>query len=108
MLFRVRQVLTISAIEFLLEHRFNLDALYRDGVPYLSRPEEALAIAKAEERRDRQVTHTMLDVKETDVDSLRFLEACRKLIDTWMAAGTVGLPISFKSLFPSVHEADTQ
>ncbi|KAL4903274.1 hypothetical protein BDW74DRAFT_169153 [Aspergillus multicolor] len=76
-----------SAVEFLLENKFNMDSLYRTGVTYISREEEAKAISKAEERRKATPIQTSLDVKETDYDSLAFLDLVRKLIDNWLALG---------------------
>lgn len=75
----------ILAIEFLLENKFSLAALYKDGVSYLSRDEANLALAKATERRDRVGARTVLDIKETDYESLQFLKATRCLIDDWLA-----------------------
>ncbi|KAL4742383.1 ribonuclease H-like domain-containing protein [Aspergillus similis] len=76
-----------SAIEFLLEHKFDMDALYRTGVTYVSREEEAQAISKARERRKTAPALTSMDVDETDYESLSFLKLVRKLIDEWHALG---------------------
>ncbi|KAL5045516.1 hypothetical protein BDW71DRAFT_198248 [Aspergillus fruticulosus] len=76
-----------SAVEFLLEHKFNMDALYRTGVTYVSREEEARSVSKAEERRKTAPALTSMDVKETDYESLAFLGLVRKLIDEWLALG---------------------
>ncbi|RDW79165.1 CAF1 family ribonuclease [Aspergillus mulundensis] len=75
-----------SAVEFLLENKFSMDSLFK-GVTYVSREEEAKAISKAEERRKATPIQTSLDVKETDYDSLAFLDLVRKLIDDWLALG---------------------
>lgn len=77
------------AVEFLLENKFHMEALYKDGVPYLSREEADLAMARATERRDRVGVRTSLDVKETDYESLQFLKAVRRVIDDWLALGKV-------------------
>ncbi|KAL2864456.1 ribonuclease H-like domain-containing protein [Aspergillus lucknowensis] len=76
-----------SAVEFLLENKFNMDSLYRTGVPYISREEEEKAISKAVERQNRTPTSTSLDVKDTDHDSRTFLSLVRQLIDNWLALG---------------------
>ncbi|KAL2851591.1 ribonuclease H-like domain-containing protein [Aspergillus pseudoustus] len=76
-----------SAIEFLLENKFNMDSLYRSGVPYISREEEEKAVAKAVERQNQTTISTSLDVKETDHDSLAFLQVVRHLVDRWLALG---------------------
>lgn len=65
-----------------------MDLLYRDGVPYLSRDEQAQALARAVARQERPVRKA-LDVKDTDYESLAFLSAVRRLVDSWVAAGTV-------------------
>ncbi|KAL2819250.1 ribonuclease H-like domain-containing protein [Aspergillus granulosus] len=76
-----------SAIEFLLDNKFNMDSLYRSGVPYISREEEEKAMAKAIERQNQTTTSTSLDVQETDHDSLAFLQDVRQLVDKWLALG---------------------
>ncbi|PKX99583.1 CAF1 family ribonuclease [Aspergillus novofumigatus IBT 16806] len=76
-----------SAIEFLLENKFSIDSVLKQGVQYLSREEEKQAIANAIERRDRVATHTSIDVKETEHESLAFLKAVRRLVDDWLALG---------------------
>ncbi|KAF4219726.1 hypothetical protein CNMCM8980_007556 [Aspergillus fumigatiaffinis] len=76
-----------SAIEFLLENKFSIDSILKQGVQYLSREEEKQVIANAIERRDRVATHTSIDVKETEHESLAFLKAVRRLVDDWLALG---------------------
>jgi poly(A)-specific ribonuclease len=76
-----------SAIEFLLENKFSIDSILKQGVQYLSREEEKQVIANAIERRDRVATHTSIDVKETEHESLTFLKAVRRLVDDWLALG---------------------
>ncbi|KAL4883469.1 ribonuclease H-like domain-containing protein [Aspergillus karnatakaensis] len=76
-----------SAIEFLLEHKFNMDSLYRTGVQYISRSEEAQAVAKAVQRQTQTNPATSLDVKDTDLESLGFLNSVRRLLDDWLALG---------------------
>ncbi|KAI9930470.1 hypothetical protein MW887_011224 [Aspergillus wentii] len=74
-----------GAVEFLLANKFSMDSYYRNGVSYLSREEEDLAIAKAKERHDRTVVCSTLDVKETEHESIKFLKATRRLVDDWLA-----------------------
>lgn len=66
-----------------------MEALYKEGVPYLSREEASLAMARAAERGDRLKTRTSLDVKETEYDSLEFLRIVRGLVDEWLAVDGV-------------------
>ncbi|KAE8313357.1 ribonuclease H-like domain-containing protein [Aspergillus transmontanensis] len=76
-----------GAVEFLLENNFCMNSLYSDGVHYLSREEETIAIARAAERYGRTSVRKVIDVKETEHDSLAFLEAVRYLVDGWLALG---------------------
>ncbi|KAF7621266.1 hypothetical protein AFLA_011571 [Aspergillus flavus NRRL3357] len=76
-----------GAVEFLLENKFCLNSLYSDGVHYLSREEETIAIARAAERYGRTSVRKVIDVKETEHDSLAFLGAVRYLVDGWLALG---------------------
>lgn len=78
-----------AAIEFLLEHKFEMSALYRTGVTYVSREEEARAISKAQERCKMAPVLTSMDFHETDYESLAFLGLVRKVIDEWIALGDV-------------------
>ncbi|KAL3431973.1 ribonuclease H-like domain-containing protein [Aspergillus tetrazonus] len=69
------------------EHKFDMGALYRTGVTYVSREEEARAISKAQERCKMTPVLTSMDFDETDYESLAFLGLVRKLIDEWIALG---------------------
>ncbi|EAU29549.1 conserved hypothetical protein [Aspergillus terreus NIH2624] len=75
-----------GAVEFLLDCSFSLDSLYKNGVPYLSREEEAQVWTISQARENRPV-RTELDVKDTDYESIAFLDAVRQLIDEWLASG---------------------
>ncbi|RJE22372.1 CAF1 family ribonuclease [Aspergillus sclerotialis] len=76
-----------SAVEFLLQNQFRLDPLLQHGVPYVSREEEQMILSNAFERRDRLKTHYAMDIKDTDHESLAFLENVRRLVDDWLALG---------------------
>ncbi|KAE8349978.1 ribonuclease H-like domain-containing protein [Aspergillus coremiiformis] len=76
-----------GAVEFLLENNFCLNSIFKNGVHYLSREEETIALAKATERCGRTSVRKMIDVKETEYDSLAFLKAVRQLVDDWLARG---------------------
>lgn len=80
------------AADFLMENKFSMDSFFKHGVRYLSRDEEHQAMAKALERRDRPMTHRSLDVKETEHESIEFLQAVRRLVDDWLAPGDVHRP----------------
>lgn len=96
-----------SAIEFLLENKFSIDSILKHGVQYLSREEEKRAIANAIERRDRVATHTLIDVKETEHESLAFLKAVRRVVDDWLALGAVRQP-SLGPLWKLIIVPDTR
>ena len=67
-----------------------MDSFYKNGVRYLSRDEENQALVKATERRDRTVENrSLLDVKDTDHESIEFMKAVRRLVDNWLALGDV-------------------
>ncbi|KAH8429420.1 CAF1 family ribonuclease [Aspergillus melleus] len=76
-----------SAMEFLLQNQFSLNSLYNDGVRYLSREEEDIAMAKASARFNRTKSHAVMEVKETEHDSIEFVQAVRKLVKDWLALG---------------------
>lgn len=91
---------SIEAVEFLLENKFCLNSLYSDGVHYLSREEETIAIARAAERYGRTSVRKVIDVKETEHDSLAFLGAVRYLVDGWLALGEVNC-LEYIALLPN-------
>lgn len=68
-----------------------MDSFFSDGVPYISREEERIAIEKAAARRDRVATRDALDVKETEHESLSFLGNVRYLVNNWLALGNVDI-----------------
>ncbi|KAJ5611140.1 hypothetical protein N7510_007859 [Penicillium lagena] len=75
------------AVEFLLANGFSIDIQCKYGVPYLSREEEKEAIAKATERLTRQTTGKSLNIKESDHESLEFVQAVRQVLTSWLAEG---------------------
>ena len=64
---------------------FRMEAPYTDGLPYLSREEEALIKADLIERQNFGAIISDIDVKDTDEESLGFLKAAREDIDEWIA-----------------------
>lgn len=74
------------AVQFLLGNHFSIDALCKQGVHYLSRDEETQAWAHANIKVNR---NDVVDVKETDQETLDFLKAVRHAIDNWLAQGEV-------------------
>lgn len=79
-------------VEFLLSHQFSLDQVCKFGVPYLSRDEEADAIAKAvDSYKSNPPPSKSLDIKEMDHESLEFIQGVRESIDKWLAQGKVSI-----------------
>ena len=81
-------------MEFLLGHRFRLEAPFIEGVPYYSRKEEALArqIAFARWNRNRI---TSIEIAEGDQESLDFVQRTRLEISAWKDLPEVWLPFYF-------------
>lgn len=75
-------------MHLLLEHNFPMGASFLQGVPYLSRQEEAIM------RRSRQEKASFagsvdIEVKEDDVQSIRFLKNVAKGIHLWKSKKVV-------------------
>lgn len=66
-----------------------MDSLFRNGVGYLSRDEEIKAVARVTERFKRPEATTTIGVDETESESIAFLQEVRRLVDEWLALGTV-------------------
>ncbi|KAL1965715.1 hypothetical protein VTN77DRAFT_5215 [Rasamsonia byssochlamydoides] len=74
-----------SAVEFLMANKFRMQAPFEEGVYYLSRDEEKRAMAKALQRQDRPGDRSVIDIPESDTESLEFLVTVRKAINAWLA-----------------------
>ncbi|KAI9760982.1 MAG: Mitochondrial beta-keto-acyl synthase [Chaenotheca gracillima] len=77
-----------GAVEFLLGHRFRLEAPFTEGVPYLSRQEEAAARRIALERQEKW-SIADIDLREDDVQGKEFVETTRQAIKTWTSRSTL-------------------
>jgi hypothetical protein len=73
----------------LLGSRFSVDALSKQGVRYLTRNEEQEARDKANLRFNLP---DVWGIKDTDQESVRFLQEVRVLIEHWVAHGQVKSP----------------
>lgn len=71
-----------GAVEFLLGVGFHMNLPFTLGVPYLSRPEAALAEHKAKNRSDRSVVAD-IQVKPEDLQSIAFMQRVRTAIADW-------------------------
>ena len=68
-------------MEFLLSWGFSMDKLLKDGVPYLSRIEEAQLRCAEATRRDKTQEDLLID--NDDLGSKMFMEHVRSKINMW-------------------------
>jgi hypothetical protein len=94
-----RLILICLAVDFLMSNGFRMEAPYTEGLPYLSREEEAQVKADLIQRDNFSNIISDLDVKDTDEESLQFLKSVRRDIDEWVALGDV---LDFKKYCPSI------
>lgn len=80
------------AMEFLIGNKFDVGAIFRQGVRYLSRAEEIEARDQAARRLGPRGQKG--DVELNDEGTIKFLQAVRHEIDKWIARGEVSLPFS--------------
>ena len=66
-----------------------MEAPYLEGVPYLSREEEAMARKIESSRRDKSFAD--IQIKGDDTETLDFLKRVRKEITTWKSRTTVSI-----------------
>lgn len=93
-----------DAAYFLLEHGFNFDLPFREGVPYLSRNEAALARKAGLDRLDRSIIPD-IQLKVEDVQALGFLTRVRNDINTWLETRKV-TSLTFLNIAPVGHDTD--
>ncbi|KAJ5638484.1 hypothetical protein N7528_000874 [Penicillium herquei] len=73
------------AMEFLINNSFSLDNACKNGVRYLSREEEAEALDLAEQKYSLKGSKSAIEVKETDKETLDFLNSVRDQINSWLS-----------------------
>lgn len=74
-----------GALEFLLKVGFDFNKVLHAGVPYLSRKESK----EARDKHDKRMNKTAIadiQIKPTEIESLKFLERVRGEIQAWLAA----------------------
>lgn len=76
-------------MEFLAGHRFDVGSLFTHGVRYLSRDEEIAAREEAVRRWAPTDPMDNIEHKLRDEADIKFLEAVRCQIETWIAGGKV-------------------
>lgn len=71
------------AVNFLLAHKFRMEAPFMEGVSYLSREEENTARRIVLQKSEK---HAVIDIqlRADDEESLKFLQRVRDEVDTWM------------------------
>lgn len=76
-------------MEFLVGHKFDVGALFTQGIRYLSREEEILAREEAIRRWAPSESMEAIEINLRDKGDVRFVGAVRRLIDAWNAGGKV-------------------
>ncbi len=76
-----------GAVEFLLGIGFRMDAPFTEGVPYLSRDEEARARSNAIARQDKNRFEDIF-IQDNDLESLQFIRRARQEIFEWRTRTT--------------------
>ena len=71
-----------TALDFLLSHKFRLEAAFHEGVPYLSREEERSTV-EAEIARADKTTISDIHLKLGDTAALNFVKTTRGQIEQW-------------------------
>lgn len=77
-----------SAVDFLLNHGFQLDIPIRLGVPYLTRSEIVTAEERAKVSRDKNSIPDMA-IDPDDKESLDFMQTVRDDINLWLESSKV-------------------
>lgn len=77
-------------MEFLLKNGFRMDAPFVQGVPYYSREEESVARKTASARQNKAGVAD-IDIKNDDIESLKFIQRIRSEIDAWKNSTEVKL-----------------
>lgn len=78
-----------GAVNYLLDYGFHMDGPIQDGVPFLSREEEALVRQNADRKRNIN-NIAILDIKKIDLESQLFVEEVREIIISWKQSSQVG------------------
>ncbi|PGH23764.1 hypothetical protein AJ80_02194 [Polytolypa hystricis UAMH7299] len=76
-----------SAVDFLMGNGFSMHAPFMEGLPYLSRLEEATARERLSQRESNMAAITTIKCEDMDDGSLQFLVETRRQIDEWMTQG---------------------
>lgn len=77
-----------GAVEFLLSVNYNMNAPFKEGVPYLSREETEVVRQKAMEKWDR-ASIPDIKIRPDDHQALNFMKRVRSEIDQWLKLSRV-------------------
>ena len=91
-----------GAVQFLLQHKFRMEAPFLEGVPYFSRDEEAAARAIAIARQDKTSVPD-LTIKKDDTEALEFVRRVRQEIAVWKSR--TGPQPDFLNIAPVGHSS---
>ena len=78
-------------MQFLEHHGFRHEAPYTEGIPYMSREEEAAARAIRASEVSKRSNLKDIEIKDNDTVALTFLRSFRTAVQGWLAQGHVGL-----------------
>lgn len=73
-----------SACDFLKANHFDFGRVFTDGVPYLSRAEEAERCKEFTQRMEKRIRNPDIMVTPEDVPTLEFYHQARRTIAEWM------------------------
>lgn len=80
-----------SAVEFLLNHNYRMDAPFAEGIPYLTRAETDVARERTQMRWDKDKIPD-ISVSSDNAEALEFMGRVRDEIDAWKKTKQVGRP----------------
>ncbi|KAF2647293.1 CAF1-domain-containing protein [Lophiostoma macrostomum CBS 122681] len=92
--------LQTGAIKFLLQNNFRMDLPFTNGVQYLSRDEAARVKQHQYARFEKKNDTPDLQLKDTDVESLDFVQRARDAISAWKESKEPALYITTHTGFP--------
>lgn len=73
-----------SASEFLSRNGFDFGKVFRDGVPYLSRDEEAELLEEYKKREERKANMPDVIIATDDRKTLNFVRTARQTVNDWL------------------------
>ena len=94
-----------SAVKFLRQQNFNLDAPLILGVPYLSRTEESISRQRWEDYKSSAEFTLDTILRNEDQPSIAFMQQVRDDIDAWIDDKTPSKP-DYVNIAPSGFESD--